>query len=601
MPKLGLGLSLPQTRVSGGSLIPASGLSLWLKADAGVTLSGSDVTAWADQSGNGRTVTLANSPSFTASSINSRPTVDFNGSTQFADALTPAFVGNNNFSVIWVFKYVGDSATGAGDPYSPSVTFLSDTGTDQGSFHYIKNENKFPASYPLFLTQGWTPYDYSDGFTYSDGSNYILEFISNQSSGVYSVFRNTALEGSEAIGTAADSDVIGIRIAGQQDPERYGNIRMAEIVVYDRVLTTPERQQVEAYLMNKYNIPPPVFSRAFDSLGDQVGASNLGDIPTSWVANQTTVTSVIFANDNSVTSIGSDAFGYCNLSGITIPNSVTDIGSFVFQYTALTNITIPNSVTSIGTAAFQNCTSLATVTIGTGVTSVSERMFQGCTSLTSITIPNSVTSIGSYAFDGCTSLATATIGTGVTSLPTQAFVSTGLTAITIPNTITSLGQESFKNCTSLASITFTAPSTLTSLGNYTFQGCTSLTSITIPPSVTSIGSYSFAFSGFTTINIPNTVTSIGEYAFKTSTSLATVTIGTGVTSVADYAFDGCTSLATVLCYVAQSALTSLGAYYTFRGTASPLTIRARSTDASWTAGTGLGFLGNANVTVIKNL
>lgn len=37
MPKLGLGLSLPQTRVTSKSPIPRSGLSLWLKADAGVT------------------------------------------------------------------------------------------------------------------------------------------------------------------------------------------------------------------------------------------------------------------------------------------------------------------------------------------------------------------------------------------------------------------------------------------------------------------------------------------------------------------------------------------------------------------------------------
>jgi len=37
MPKLGLGLSLPQTRFASASLIPSSGLSLWLKADAGVT------------------------------------------------------------------------------------------------------------------------------------------------------------------------------------------------------------------------------------------------------------------------------------------------------------------------------------------------------------------------------------------------------------------------------------------------------------------------------------------------------------------------------------------------------------------------------------
>jgi hypothetical protein len=251
MPKLGYGYSLyPGSPASQPSDI--SGLSLWLKADAGVTLSGSNVTAWADQSGNGRSVAVVNSPSLTANSINGKPTIDFNGSTQYVDALTPAFVGNNNFSVIWVFKYVGDSATEDGN--SSNVAFLSDTGIDQGLFHYVKNGSKFPASYPLYQIQEWVPYDYDSGFTYTDGSNYILEFVSNQSSGFYSVLRNTELEGSEAIGATADSDVIGIRIAGQQVPERYGNIKMAEIFVYNRVLTTPERQQVEGYLNAKYAI-----------------------------------------------------------------------------------------------------------------------------------------------------------------------------------------------------------------------------------------------------------------------------------------------------------------------------------------------------------
>jgi hypothetical protein len=228
-----------------------AGLSLWLKADAGVTLSGSNVTAWADQSGNGRTVTLTNSPAFTASSINSRPTVDFNGSTQFADALTPAFVGNNNFSVIWAFKYVGDSI--AGDAYSPSVSLLSDDDLDQGAFHYIKNQDKFPASYALF-NNGWTPYDYSSGFTYSDGSNFILEFVSDNNLGDYVVNRNNTQEGTASVGPTASSDVIGIRIAGQQFPERYANIKMAEIMVYNSTLTSAQLGQVRSYLNTKYAI-----------------------------------------------------------------------------------------------------------------------------------------------------------------------------------------------------------------------------------------------------------------------------------------------------------------------------------------------------------
>ena len=180
----------------------------------------------------------------------------------------------------------------------------------------------------------------------------------------------------------------------------------------------------------------------------------------SWQQGQGTVTSVIFANDNSVTSIGDDAFRDCNaLTSFTIPNSVTNIGSYAFAYTIPANVTIPNSVTSIGSYAFYE-SSIFSIIIGSGVTSLNPNFVGKCFNLTSITIPNTVTSIGNYPFYFCT------------------------------------------------------------------------------------------------------------------------------------------SLSTVLCYVAQSAFIGVDAFFS---TASPLTIRARSTDASWTAGTGLSFQGNANVTVIKNL
>jgi len=226
-------------------------------------------------------------------------------------------------------------------------------------------------------------------------------------------------------------------------------------------------------------------SRAFDSSGGQVGTTITGDIPNEWLDGEATVTSVIFANDNSVTSIGYNAFS--------------------------------------------------------------------ATQITSITIPNGVTSIGNYAFFLCTSLTTATI----------------------PNSVTSLGNYAFKDCTALSSVTFTATSSVTSIGDYTFQNCTSLSSITIPNSVTSIGIYAFQNTGLTSVTIPNSVTSIGDNAFR-----------------------GSTNLATVLCRVAQSAFTGADA---FLGTASPLVIQARITDASWTAGAGLTFQGNTNVTVIKTL
>ena len=148
---------------------------------------------------------------------------------------------------------------------------------------------------------------------------------------------------------------------------------------------------------------------------------------------------------NSVTSIGDDAFSRC--TGLTsidvavdnlnyssgngvlfnkdkttliqypggkqgeyiIPNSVTQIGSAAFGYcTSLTSVTIPNSVTSIGDGAFEGCSSLTSITIPNSVTSIGEWAFYGCSGLTSVTIPNSVTSIGNDAFYYCGGLTSVT-------------------------------------------------------------------------------------------------------------------------------------------------------------------------------------------------
>jgi len=42
------------TASSGSSPIPTTGLGVWLRADAGITLNGSTISQWADQSGNAK-------------------------------------------------------------------------------------------------------------------------------------------------------------------------------------------------------------------------------------------------------------------------------------------------------------------------------------------------------------------------------------------------------------------------------------------------------------------------------------------------------------------------------------------------------------------
>ena len=183
---------------------------------------------------------------------------------------------------------------------------------------------------------------------------------------------------------------------------------------------------------------------------------------------------------NSVTSIGDYAFYYCgSLKSVTIGNSVTRIGSSAFYHCDyfLTSLIIPDSVTSIGSSAFSYCRVLTSVTIGNSVTSIGEEAFYHCDSLTSVIIPDSVTSIGHFAFEYCDSLTSVTIGNRVTSIGVGAFFSCdSLTSVTIGNSVTSIGESAFYSCNSLTSVTI--PDSVTSIGEGAFSSCDSLTSVT---------------------------------------------------------------------------------------------------------------------------
>jgi hypothetical protein len=165
--------------------------------------------------------------------------------------------------------------------------------------------------------------------------------------------------------------------------------------------------------------------------------------------------------------------------------------------------------------------------------------------------------------------------------------------VDIGSSATSIGSGAFQN-NQLASVTI--GNSVTSIGSIAFY-INQLTSVTIPNSVTSIGDYAFGINQLASVTIGNSVTSIGMFAFYNN-QLTSVTIPNSVTSIGDYAFTGNSNLATVNCYTTLAAFAGSNA---FTSTASPLTIHARATDGTWTAGTGLSFQGNENVTVIKDL
>jgi hypothetical protein len=157
-------------------------------------------------------------------------------------------------------------------------------------------------------------------------------------------------------------------------------------------------------------------------------------------------------NGYPVTAIGTAAFFLKTaVTNVTIPNSVTTIGTNAFGASGLTSVTIPNSVTNIGFEAFYGCSSLTSVTIPNSITTIGDYAFTDCSGLTSVTIPNSITTIGNYTFTACF----------------------GLTSVTIPNNVTTIGDGAFQGCSGLTSVTI--PNSVTNIGIGAFNGCSGLT------------------------------------------------------------------------------------------------------------------------------
>ena len=312
-----------------------------------------------------------------------------------------------------------------------------------------------------------------------------------------------------------------------------------------------------------------------------------------------TITSVEIPN--SVTSIGENAFHYCeglkevHISDLSAWCNI-DIGNdcanplyyahnLYLNGGIVTNLVIPDGVTEIKDHAFSGCSSLTSIAIPNSVTSIENGTFYGCSGLTSVTIPNSVTSIGSYAFEDCSALTSITIPNSVTSIGSYAFRDcSGLTSITIPNSVTSIGNDAFEYCSKLTSVTI--GNSVTSIGNRAFYDCNNLKTVINFSNLTfSKGSSDYGYVAYyadkiinaqnasfegdfvfnvidgvntlflylgneTEIILPNSYKDenyvIGEDVFANKTSITSIEIPNSVTSIGGSAFEGCNNLKTVI-------------------------------------------------------
>lgn len=213
---------------------------------------------------------------------------------------------------------------------------------------------------------------------------------------------------------------------------------------------------------------------------------------------------------------------------VEIGDGVTEIGSSAFYFCRITGITIPNSVKKIGEGAFGSCQYLGSVSLPSGLTTIGRGAFVNTSSLHQITIPETVTEIGDNAFDS-SGLYTVNIPGSVTGLNHTFAWCSYLTSVTFSPRVSVEPWDylnmysTFVKCHYLTEVTF--PSDCNVLLDSTFRECNNLTSVTISNTHILQHWIFIDASALTTVNIiPDAVDAIWEESYIGCTSLTALTL-----------------------------------------------------------------------------
>ena len=207
-----------------------SGLQLWLKADTITGLSdGATVATWTDSSGNGFNATQsteANKPIYKVGIVGGKPVVRFDG-TNDGMVVSASLSVALPCTVFVVYSYRSTTSAGRRAVQGVSNNWLI------GPYSLI-----YRAYNSAFLDGAATT------------QNLFIVSCMRQLSGDAKLFNNGTQVATNANNTAPGQMALGA--SGAFGEPLDGDI--AEVIVYNSALSTTDRQAVEAYLDNKYNL-----------------------------------------------------------------------------------------------------------------------------------------------------------------------------------------------------------------------------------------------------------------------------------------------------------------------------------------------------------
>ena len=300
--------------------VPTAGLKVWLKAGAGVTTTatGDSVTSWADQSGNGNNATqttAGDEPVYVANAIGGQPALQFNGSTSFLTLPKASTIGilNSNYEIFIVAK-----------TSSSAIQFLIAGATEQFEVHLnAPAAGTASVAGVRFIPTASEYIDEGSPTQYADGSPHIFDASASTTNGI---IRVDGVEGGDSTGNMQGSTDSTIYLGCRSSKVLFLDGDIAEVLIYNTVLSNADRVLVESYLASKYGIKYSdyVVSSTSDADSgsyntgtlryvinrvDSIGSSDTADVDMTDISGTITLTSALPPINYSATLDGPGAAG----------------------------------------------------------------------------------------------------------------------------------------------------------------------------------------------------------------------------------------------------------------------------------------------------